>query len=444
MAKPPEQLAVTSAPLSDQQQDWIEAAASHISEGWLRDLIVAMTSIPSPTGEEGPLAEFVVEALRSEGVAARYQPIDDLAGNVVASYGRPGDGPDLLLYAPLDTLTVGLAEEDCPWVGPELRPDMVAEGHTVGDRVVGLGASNPKGHAACLIGAIVAVSKSEIPLHGSLLLGLGAGGMPTNRRTAGQGRGCSFLLEQGLHADFAVIAKPGWTVDWEEVGLCWFRIEVAGRFSYAGSRHRIAYKNPIVDAARVIDGLEEWFAVYSRDNASGLVMPQGNIGAIEGGWSSTASLSPAVCNLLVDVRVSPRTSPMDVKRQFGDAIAEIVAKHPDLDVRWQMVLAIPGTSTPPDAWIVQSCARAWEAIEKRPHTSAQLTSGATDANILRNRGIPTARIGMPKLSSPTGEEVDFAMGMNAVAPKEMARLTRLLVHAAVDTCSRTRTEVGLG
>ena len=134
---------------------------------------------------------------------------------------------------------------------------------------------------------------------------------------------------------------------------------------------------------------------------------------------------------------------MDVKRQFGHAIDEIVAKHPDLDVRWEMVLAIPGTSTPPDTWIVQSCARAWEAIEKRPHTSAQLTSGATDANILRNRGIPTARIGMPKLSSPTGEEVDFAMGMNAVAPKEMARLTRLLVHAAVDTCSRTRTEVGL-
>ena len=126
MAKPPEQLEVMSAPLSDQQLDWIEAAASQISEDWLRDLIVAMTSIPSPTGEEGPLAEFVVEALRAEGVAARYQPIDDLAGTVVASYGRPGDGPDLLFYAPLDTLTAGLAEEDCPWVGPELRSDMEA------------------------------------------------------------------------------------------------------------------------------------------------------------------------------------------------------------------------------------------------------------------------------------------------------------------------------
>jgi hypothetical protein len=108
------------------------------------------------------------------------------------------------------------------------------------------------------------------------------------------------------------------------------------------------------------------------------------------------------------------------------------------------VLAIPGTSTPQETWIVQSAARGWEAVEQRPYEPPPgFTSGATDANILRNRGIPTARIGMPKLASPDGREVDFALGMNAVDVGNMAQLTRALVYAIVDTCGRTRQDVGL-
>ena len=108
-----------------------------------------------------------------------------------------------------------------------------------------------------------------------------------------------------------------------------------------------------------------------------------------------------------------------------------------------MTLSIPGTSTPPDNWIIQSCARAWETIEGRAYEGARNTSGATDANILRQRGIPTARMGMPKLRDTDGSEVDFSMGMNSVDPATMATLTRALVRTIVDTCTRTRTEVGL-
>ena len=68
------------------------------------------------------------------------------------------------------------------------------------------------------------------------------------------------------------------------------------------------------------------------------------------------------------------------------------------------------------------------------------TSGATDANILRNRGIPTARVGMPKVVDAPFD-VDFEMGMNAVDVHAMVELTRVLAFVAVDTCSRERGEV---
>jgi acetylornithine deacetylase/succinyl-diaminopimelate desuccinylase-like protein len=447
----PESLLVEPLTLTPEQQAWVEKAWAQVDEARLREIIEGMVAIPSPTGEERALAQHLAGVLGDAGLRARYQPIDERQGNAIGRLDGAGNGPELLLYAPIDTLTTGDAEEDCPWIGPELRADMRAEVSAAGSWVVGLGASNPKGHGACIIAAAEAVARADVPLRGSVIVGLGAGGMPTNRRdvstvtrqNVGQGNGCSFMLEQGTYADYAIIAKPGWTVDWEEVGLCWFRLRVHGRFSYVGSRHRIAFKNPIVEAATVIEALEAWFPEYAARNTSGLVAPQANIGHIEGGWARTASLSPAACVLDVDVRVSPRTSPTEVRRQFAEAIDEIRRQNPDLDISWDMTLSIPGTTTPPASWIIQSCARGWEAVEGRAYEGARGTSGATDANILRGRGIPTARIGMPKLREPDGTEVDFSMGMNAVDPSSMARLTRALVYSVVETCTQTREAVGL-
>ncbi len=73
-----------------------------------------------------------------------------------------GTGPDLMLYAPIDTVTSGDAAEDVPWAAETLRPDLRAEAAVDGDYVIGLGASNPKGHAACVMAAVEAVRAAEI------------------------------------------------------------------------------------------------------------------------------------------------------------------------------------------------------------------------------------------------------------------------------------------
>lgn len=316
--------------------------------------------------------------------------------------------------------------------------------------VVGLGAENPKGYVASIIVAAEAVARAGIPLKGDLVVGLGAGGMPTNvpagrmspRRNLGQGVGCAYMLEQGVRGDFAVIAKPGWTVSWEEVGLCWFRVEVGGILGYTGTRHILPYKNPIVAAARVIDALEEWFHEYTGRNTSGLVAPQGSIGAIEGGWPHKPAFIPAACHVYVDLRVSPRTTPSEVKHQFGQAIDHIKHALPGVDLRWEMILAIPGTTTDPDNWIVQSTMRGWEVLEGKSHTPEGNKSGATDANILRGWGIPTARIGMPRPSRSGPFAGQFSMGV--VSAESMQRLAKLLAYVIVDTCTRPRQELGLG
>lgn len=437
------------AGLDAQRREWTEAAWAEIDATRLRELVVGLVDVPSPTGDEAPLAEHIAGVLGTAGIEAHTQPLDDRQANAWGRVAGSGTGLDLMLYAPIDTMTAGVESEDIPWLGPELRPDMRPAATVVDDYVVGLGASNPKGHSACVLAAAEAVKRSGVPLTGDLLVAFGAGGMPTNarpgvgnpRRNTGQGVGCSFLLEQGVWADSAVIAKPGWTVSWEEVGLTWFEITVHGTHTYVGSRHRLPYANAVALAGAVVQRLEDWFGEYAAAHTDGLVAPQGIVAAIEGGWKRTASFTPEQCRFSVDLRLSPRTTPLDAKRELTMVLDRIAAELGDVRIDCDQVLAIPGETTDPDAWVCRSAIAAWEAIQGAPHEPILGNSGATDANILRNRGIPTVRVGMPKVAD-TPFPVDFAMGMNAVDITAAEELTRCLVRTAIDTTTRERAETG--
>jgi acetylornithine deacetylase/succinyl-diaminopimelate desuccinylase-like protein len=436
--------------LDPRRQAWVEAARRHLDRDRLRDLARGLVAIPSPTGDEAALARHAAAVLGAAGAAGRVQHLDDRQANAVGRLRGSGDGPSLLLYAPVDTLTTG-TEADVGVVGPVLRDDMRPAARIDGDLVTGLGAGNPKGHAVCVLAAVEAVAAAVVShglrLTGDLLAGLGAGGMPTNgpvlpgdtRRHVGHGVGCAFLLEQGCRPDHAVVAKPGWTVSWEEVGLAWFDVTVHGTHTYVGSRHKMPYRNAIAAAGAVAQHAERWFEEYAIAHTDGLVAPQGVVAAVEGGWRRMAAVTPAACTLRIDLRLSPRTSPQQAAREVAAFIDRVRAREPGLEVEWEMVLAIPGHTTDPGAWVVRSAVAAWEEAEGRRHEDVTGMSGATDANILRAAGIPTARIGMPKV--PGEPSRDFALGMNTVDVRELERLTRALIRVAVDTCTRTWGEI---
>ena len=434
---------------SDQLRDWVDRATATISGDEVLDLTARMVDISSPTGEERELAEFLVDFMNGSGLEARYQPMDDDQGNAIARYRGAGSGPDLMLYAPLDTAFAGADDEDAPWIDLDARTDQIPHAVVEDGVVTGLGAHNPKGHGACAVMAAVALKRAAVPIKGELIVGLGAGGMPTNdrtrgghdgRRDIGHGSGCAFMLEQGVRGDFAIIAKPG-PVSWEEVGLCWFRVRVKGVLGYAGTRHIVKHRNPILDAATVVQELEAWFPEYTARHSSGTVGPQGSIGCIRAGWPNKPTFIPEACDIYLDLRVSPRTDPVEVKRQFAAAIAEIDTKHADIDLDWEMILAIPGSHTDQDNWIIQSTIRAWQETTGQTFSPGTGGSGATEANILRAWGVPTARIGLPAPPHPLPHAGMFSMG--EVHLDSLTQLTKALIATAVDTCCRTTGEVGL-
>ncbi len=442
----PKQIKTIAAPLSPDQRGWIADAAARIDDGWMRDLLARLVEIPSPWGEERAIAEFLAETMAELGLDARMQEIDDRSANAIGRWGG-GGGPALMIFAPLDSPFTGRAEDEVPWVGDTLPDHMKAEAIVSEDGVVGLSADNPKTHIVAALQAARAVMATDARNIGALTLAFGAGGAPANPRPGeerpktGHGRGCEYMLEHGLAPDFAIVAKPGYAVAWEEVGLTWFRIRVRGVQTYVGRKHFLAYDNPIVAAAPVITALEAWCDDYARRHTDGLVAPQGAVGAIQGGWPHKPSMVPAACDIYLDLRISPRTTPEEARREVEHALAGIRAANPGLEADCEMIVAIPGAGTDPRNWIIQSCIRGWENTEGAAHAPFLDTSGQTEAVILRRHGIPTARIGLPAVMTASEDRPKHTMGMAGLAG--MRRFTRCLIYSIVDTCTRSREEAGL-
>src|SRR5947208_17030 len=163
----PTDVAVQQLPLSEEQRGWLERAWAEVHADRLAELDAALVDIPSPTGEERQLAEFIARHLNDAGLAGAYQPIDQSQGNAVGRLRGTGEGPSLLLYAPIDTGFAGTEEEDVPWIGPSVRRDLQPGGFIEDGNVIGAGAENPKAYATCVIAAAEAVARAGIPLKGT-------------------------------------------------------------------------------------------------------------------------------------------------------------------------------------------------------------------------------------------------------------------------------------
>ncbi|MCU1491868.1 MAG: deacylase, partial [Acidimicrobiaceae bacterium] len=62
-----------------------EEASARVVPERLAELVAAMTDIPSPTGEEAPLARLIASLLAEGGLQARVQALDEQQANAVGS-----------------------------------------------------------------------------------------------------------------------------------------------------------------------------------------------------------------------------------------------------------------------------------------------------------------------------------------------------------------------
>lgn len=436
-------------PLTAEREQWYAHACARLDADRLKRLLLELIDIPSPTGAERTVSEFIAARMRERlGGRAFYQPISEHTGNAVGEIRGHGNGASLLLYAPVDTHLEGDPVRDLPWAGAVLRADMIAQGFATGDLVCGLGAANPKGMVATLVEVASALKEAGLPLIGDLQIGFAGGGMPVNladRGNYGMSDGVYHLLTRGVAPDFAIIMKPVPRVYSEEPGMCWFKVVVRGTLGYAGiPRGAAGYRGSIAPAARLIEELEAWIPTYTARNTAGEIAPEGHLAAVRAGWPEKPAFPSATTEIYVDLRCNPRTSPAAVKAQFAAALDALHARHPEIDFDFEMIGACPGGMTDPANWIIQSARRGWERVHQRAHGDPPKLGGQTDGALIRRLGIPCARIGFPAPPRQCPAEFREGLGgMGVVSIADLLTTARAIMYAAVDTLTRPREELGL-
>jgi acetylornithine deacetylase/succinyl-diaminopimelate desuccinylase-like protein len=414
---------------------------AQIDRNELAQLGCDLTSIPSPTGQEKAIGEFILSWFETTGLKAVRQDVELQRPNAIGILKGDGTGLSLSFNGHTDTSFTGTSE-DLRMVA-NLEPEAELKGRIVGDRVQGLGISNMKGGVAAFMIAGKALKSSGVRLKGDVILAAVVGeisrtpvGPWQGQEYRGEGVGTRHLLAHGMHSDYAVVADGSdLNIVWTQTGVVQVKITTFGKAEAAWGTKRSAYPmesvNAIVKMTKVIAALEEWAAQfevkYIYDSPTGPLLPKVNIGGIEGGAPYRPNYFPGVCSIYVDVRMPPQVRPVTIKSELEQLLNKLDVDY-DLDV-YRSLLGHEGKNVEP---LVQSAEEIFLHLfnERIKPESPDRASIWTDTNIYNEIGIPAIKIGpRGRRISARNEEIEIDV---------MVKAAQIYALMALDICTRDR------
>lgn len=421
--------------------DAAKKVLDRIDPAELAQLGADLTDIPSPTGQEAAVAEFILDWFDRNGLRAVRQDVEPGRPNAVGVVKGDGTGLSLGFNGHTDTSFTGTAA-DLRMVA-DIEPEEELRGKVVGDKVQGLGISNMKGGVAAFMMAGKALAASGVTLKGDMVLGAVVGeisrtpiGEWQSQEYRGEGVGTRHLLTHGMHTDYAVCCDGSdLNIVWAQNGVVQARVSVFGTAEASWGTRRDAYpmadRNAIVKMTRVIDAIETWGAEFEEkyiyESGNGPLWPKVNIGGIEGGAPYRPNYFPGVCSIYLDIRIPPQVRPVQVQHEL-----ETVLNATGLDYRldlYKALLGYDGKNVEPLVDCAQDVHRHLFGAPMEPEPSDR-ASIWTDTNIYNELGIPSIKIGpRGRRIGPRNEEIDVA---------EMVKAAQLYALMALDICSRPR------
>jgi acetylornithine deacetylase/succinyl-diaminopimelate desuccinylase-like protein len=426
-------------------QEAAKLVLAQIDRDELAQLACDLTSIPSPTGQEKAIAEFILAWFAANELKAVRQDVEVDRPNAVGILKGDGSGLSLGFNGHTDTSFTGTLE-DLRMVG-DVEPEAELKGRIVGDKVQGLGISNMKGGVAAFMMAGKALKKSGVTLKGDVILAAVVGeisrtpiGPWQSQEYRGEGAGTRHLLTHGMHSDYAVCADGSdMNIVWTQTGVVQVKITTFGKAEAAWGTKRSAYPmeevNAIVKMTRIIAALERWGAQFEEkyiyDSPTGPLFPKVNVGAIEGGAPYRPNYFPGVCSIYLDVRMPPQVRPVAIKYELEQTLDGLRLEY-EMDV-YKSLLGHEGKNVGP---LVQAAEQSYQYLfgEKIKPETPDRASIWTDTNVYNEVGIPAIKIGpRGRRISARNEEIEI---------DAMVKAAQLYALIALDICRRERPRTG--
>lgn len=237
-------------------------------------LITLLVGTPSVSGEEGPLADLLVDLLDARGFRVQRQ-----GHNLWFNFGKQG-GARILLNSHLDTVP-----PCADWAGDPFTPLWT------GPRLQGLGANDAKGCVAAIL--LAAFELSQRKLDGEVVVAL------TAEEETG-GKGIATILDQLGPLDGAVVGEPtGLRICAAQRGLLILKCTARGQSGHVANAQMLGTENAIHKAARDIGRVAAMnFPVHPL-----LGSQKAQITQIQGGLQRNQV--PDACEFFIDLRTGP-------------------------------------------------------------------------------------------------------------------------------------------
>jgi len=415
-----------------------EKVLNHISREEAAELTKQLVDIPSPTGSEREIGEFILDWYSRHGITPIRQEIDPNRINAVGILEGSENGTSLMINGHMDTSFTG-TKEDLMFCR-ELDPETELKGAIRDGKVFGLGASNMKSGLAAFMVAGKAVRKSGLPLKGDLILAAVAGeisrtpiGPYQSGSYRGEGTGTRHLLTHGVQSDYAIVAdRSGLSIVWAQNGVAQFKIDTFGNPHAAWGVPR--EKEPpqemsaILKMIKVVQAIDAWAEDFEKDHiyksANGPVIPKVNIGSIQGGAPYRPNYYPGVCSLYVDVRTPPGLRPLEVKHELKNVLAKT-----GIESSLEMYSSLMGYEAQGVDNVIQVLDQTYRTLfgEKPPPANTFRASIWTDTNIYNEMGIPACKFGLG------GKK--YAIRSEQIEIEEIYRGAQVYALAALEICN---------
>lgn len=415
----------------------IHKAATYITPELVRQTLLDLVDIRSPTGHEAGMADYLTSRLRRAGFDAFQQIVEEGRPNAVAHLRGNGDGLNLLFTGHMDTSYSG----DEPYLeGEGFRPKGVFRDGWVW----GLGANNMKSGLAGLVVALEAIAKAGIKLKGDISLGAVVGEIEKSpieefqgREYSGYGIGTKHLVTHGITADCAILAEPtNLRICTANMGCLWARIAVQGSIAHSALTNRAGTVNAIDVMRSLLPGIDEWAVKFQADNVYMGEHANVTMACIRGGSPWRLSRNPQECAVYFDVRTLPGQTADQVKRDLRSVLRRYASDNKTSEPTLDFFVTDPPLVLAPDLPVVSALGEAQQNVMGERSTPFIRRPGS-DAIHLTRYDVPCVQFGPGGRLHPDAKGQSMHVVGDHVLLDDVVLATRIYLETALDLCSRS-------
>ena len=411
-------------------------AVADITPERIRDLLIALVDIPSPTGQEAAVAHFLVERMAAIGMETDLPQVDPGRPNAVGHLRGAGDGLNLLFTGHMDTSYSG---DEAHLSGEGFRPKGVFRDGWIW----GLGANNMKSGLACALVAIEAIATSGIKLAGDISFGGVVGEIEKTAieefqgiEYSGYGIGTRHLATHGVTADFALLAEPtGMRIASANMGVVWVRITVEGTVAHSAMANRPGIVNSIAAMHELQADIATWAKEYAASNVYMGEHPNVTVAAIRGGDPWRLSRNPHSCSLYLDIRTVPGQTIEGVKRSLRRVLQRFAGRTNTAEPKLHVYVSDPPNLVDEKLPIIEALGAAQGEVTGERPKSIIRRPGA-DAVHLTAYGIPCVPFGPGGRLHPDTRGASMHAFGEHVLLADCVAAAKIYLAVALDICSR--------